>query len=96
MQSLTGQELTNRAERMRAALTAAFSPSELDILDESALHHGHAGAAPGGETHYRIRIRSGSFAGLSRVARHRLVNGALKGEFAGGLHALSLDADTLI
>jgi BolA protein len=93
MQSLTGQELTNRAGRMQAALTASFSPTQLEIVDESALHHGHAGAAPGGETHYRIIIRSTAFAGLSRVARHRLVNDALAGEFAAGLHALSLDAD---
>jgi BolA protein len=86
------QELTSRAERMRAALVAAFSPDELNIVDESDLHHGHAGAAPGGETHYSVRIRSGSFEGLTRIAKHRAVNDALKGEFATGLHALHIDA----
>ena len=86
------QELTMRAERIRAALVAAFSPSELEIVDESHLHHGHAGAAPGGETHYAVKIRSAAFAGLSRLARHRAVNEALKAEFAAGLHALHIDA----
>jgi BolA protein len=87
------QELTSRAERMKAALTAAFSPEMLEIDDESQLHHGHAGAAPGGETHYAVKIRAAAFAGLSRVARHRAVNAALAAEFASGLHALSIQAD---
>lgn len=77
---------------MRAALDAAFSPTELDIVDESHLHHGHAGAATGGETHYAVKVRSTAFSGLSRLARHRAVNDALKAEFAAGLHALHIDA----
>jgi BolA protein len=77
---------------MRAALVAAFSPTELDIVDESDLHHGHAGAAPGGETHYAVRVRSAALEGLSRLARHRAVNDALKAEFDAGLHALHIDA----
>jgi BolA protein len=93
MPELMPQELTSRAERMKAALTAAFSPELLEIDDESHLHHGHAGAAPGGETHYAVRIRTPAFAGLSRVARHRAVNAALAAEFASGLHALSIQAD---
>jgi BolA protein len=92
MRSLMPQELTTRTERIRAALAAAFSPAELDIVDESHLHHGHAGAAPGGETHYSVKIRSAAFAGLSRLAKHRAVNEALKAEFAAGLHALRIDA----
>jgi BolA protein len=87
------QELTSRAARMREALIAAFSPSEIEIIDESHLHHGHAGAAPGGETHYAVRIRSAALSGLSRVARHRAINDALAGEFRTGLHALSIRAD---
>lgn len=77
---------------MRAALAAAFSPTELDIVDESHLHHGHAGAAPGGQTHYSVKIRAAAFASLSRLAKHRAVNDALKAEFAAGLHALHIDA----
>ena len=92
MRSLMPQELTSRGERIRATLATAFSPAELDIVDESHLHHGHAGAAPGGETHYSVRIRATAFAGLSRLARHRAVNDALKAEFDTGLHALHIDA----
>jgi BolA protein len=87
------QELTTRAERIRSALAAAFSPDQLEILDESHLHHGHAGSRPGGQTHYSIRIRAKKFAGLSRVAKHRLINDALAAEFASGLHALSIQAE---
>ncbi len=78
---------------MKAALTAAFSPEALEIVDEFALHHGHAGAAPGGETHYSVHIRAASLAGRSRVAKHRAINQALAGEFAAGLHALSIQVD---
>jgi BolA protein len=80
----------NRADRMAAALKAAFGDAEIEIQDESARHAGHAGAAPGGETHYRVRIVSPEFAGLTRVERHRRVNAALKAEFDAGLHALAL------
>jgi BolA protein len=77
---------------MRAALTIRFAPQALDIVDESDRHAGHAGASAAGETHFRVRIVSRAFAGLARVARHRAVMDALAGEFAGGLHALSIDA----
>lgn len=93
MQTLMAQELTSRTERIRAALEAAFSPGLLEIVDESHLHHGHAGAAPGGETHYSIRIRADALAPLSRVAKHQAINEALKAEFASGLHALSIRAE---
>jgi BolA protein len=93
MQTLMPQDLTSRAERIRIALEAAFSPETLEIVDESQLHHGHAGAAPGGETHYAIRIRAETLAGLSRLAKHRAINDALKAEFASGLHALAIRAD---
>jgi BolA protein len=86
------QELTDRATRIRDALTAEFSPYELEIRDESSFHAGHAGAAPGGETHYAIHIRASAFINMSRLARHRAVNTALADEFANGLHALSIDA----
>jgi BolA family transcriptional regulator, general stress-responsive regulator len=84
----------SRAARMEAALQAAFTPLALDLTDESANHAGHAGASPGGETHYRLRLVSNAFEGLSRVARQRLVYQALREEFDTGLHALSLDLKT--
>ncbi len=79
-------------ERIVARLTEGLKPERLDILDESDRHAGHSGARPGGGTHYRVRIVSGRFAGLNRVARHRLVYGLLPAEFAEGLHALAVDA----
>ena len=82
--------MTSRADRIAAALTARFAPSVLRIADESAHHAGHAGAAPGGETHYAVLLVSEAFAGQSRVARSRAVHDLLAGEFASGLHALAL------
>lgn len=80
----------NRAERIRAALQEALAPESLEIQDDSASHAGHAGARPGGETHYMARVVSARFVGLSRLQRQRLVNAALATEFAEGLHAFSM------
>jgi BolA protein len=82
--------MTNRAERIRAALEAAFAPARVSVTDDSARHAGHAGARPGGQTHYSVEVVSPAFAGLSRVARSRAVHEALAAEFADGLHALAL------
>jgi BolA protein len=82
----------NRRDRISRTLTEAFRPQRLEVVDESEHHKGHAGWREGGETHFRIRIVSPSFTGHSRVSAHRLVNEALAGEFAGGLHALSIEA----
>jgi len=84
----------SRAERIEKLLKAQLSAHEFVLEDESARHAGHAGARPGGETHYRLRIVSDAFGGLSRVARQRLVYDALREEFDTGLHALSLDLKT--
>lgn len=73
-------------------LTAAFAPERLEVLDESHQHVGHAGHRPGGETHFRVYIVSDSFRGKSRLERHRMVNEALSGELAGGVHALAIHA----
>jgi BolA protein len=81
----------SRASRIEQLLKKQFAPQEILLSDESAKHAGHAGARPGGETHYRLRLVSGAFTGLSRVARQRLVNEALAEEFALGLHALSME-----
>ncbi len=84
----------SRAERMEKVLRARFSPLDFRLEDESGRHTGHAGARPGGETHYKLRLVSPVFDGLSRVARQRLVYEALAGEFETGLHALSLELKT--
>lgn len=80
----------NMTDRLRAKLEQALSPLSLDIEDESAQHAGHAGAREGGETHFRVRIVSTSFAGLSRVQRQRKVYAAVAEELAERVHALSL------
>jgi BolA protein len=78
------------AARLRAKLEQALTPLSLDIEDESAKHAGHSGAREGGETHFRVRIVSPSFAGLSRVQRQRKVYAAVAEELAERVHALSL------
>lgn len=80
----------HRAGRIEAVLRATFAPDRVEVVDDSARHAGHAGAAPGGETHYTVLVVAGSFRGQNRVARHRAVNAALAAEFATGLHALAL------
>jgi BolA protein len=79
-------------ERIRNTLAAALKPVRLEVIDESALHAGHAGAVPGKVTHVRIVIESNVFRGKSRLDRHRMVNDLLKGEIAAGLHALAIEA----
>jgi len=72
-------------DRLREALAA----THVEVIDESHLHAGHAGAASGGG-HFRATIVSERFAGLSRVARQRLVYGSLAEEMGGAVHALSM------
>jgi BolA protein len=81
-----------RQDRIAAALNEGLKPTALQVIDESQQHAGHAGARPGGETHYRVRVTAAAFAGKSRVDRHRLVNALLKEEFDAGLHALAIHA----
>ena len=80
----------NRRDRLIERLTASLAPTTIDVVDESHRHAGHAGARPGGETHYQVEIVSLRFAGMSRIARHRLVHEIVHDEFENGLHALSL------
>ncbi|HTQ13927.1 MAG TPA: BolA family protein [Rhizomicrobium sp.] len=80
------------AERIRDKLTAAFAPVELSIEDESARHAGHAGARPGGETHFRVRIVSEEFRHMNRVERQRRVHAVLADEMKDRVHALALTA----
>ncbi|WP_300544638.1 BolA family protein [Maricaulis sp.] len=79
-------------DRIESRLREKLAPLALQVSDDSHLHAGHAGARPGGESHFTVDIVSPRFAGLSRVARHRLVNDALAGELAGPVHALAIKA----
>lgn len=83
-----------RADRLHAALTRAFSPRVLRVVDDSARHAGHAGHRPEGETHYNVLVVSDSFRGLGRLERSRAVHEVLQAEFADGLHAVSLTLRT--
>jgi len=76
--------------QIEAALQAALAPSRLRVRDDSHLHAGHAGAQAG--KHFSVQIESGHFAGMSRVARHRLVYHALANLIAQGIHALAIEA----
>ncbi len=82
--------MQTRSERIRHALESAFPPARVEVQDDSRHHAGHAGAAPGGETHYSVLAVSPAFAGMNRVARSRAAHTVLESEFGGGLHALSL------
>jgi len=77
---------------LQRKLEEAFAPATVEVVDDSARHHGHAGARPGGESHFNVMIVSPVFEGMGRVERQRRVNKALAEELAGPVHALSIKA----
>jgi BolA protein len=79
------------AARIRERL-AALDPVDLELVDESAQHAGHAGARPGGNTHWRLTIVSPRFAGQPTLARHRMVYRALGELMQNPIHALAITA----
>jgi BolA protein len=80
------------ADQLRTRLAELLAPSQLEVIDESFLHQGHAGAdGTGFGTHFRVRIASPLFAGKPLVARHRLVYDALQDFIDRGLHALAIE-----
>lgn len=72
-------------------LVDSLQPNHIDIINESHLHQGHAGWDGSGESHFRIRMTSDMFSGLSRIARHRLVYDALSPSPMDAIHALALE-----
>jgi len=82
--------VTDVPQAIRARL-AALDPEALDLVDESAAHAGHAGAASGGG-HYRLVIVSPRFRGHGTLERHRMVYGALGPMMRREIHALSIQA----
>ena len=76
---------------IEAAIRAALQPTLLRVEDEGHLHAGHAGAASGG--HYRVTVHAARFAGLARLARHRLVYDAVAPLMSRGIHALAIVAE---
>ena len=80
------------ASAMEHSLRAALSPTTLQVLDESKLHEGHAGAnGTGFGTHFRVRIASPLFTDLSRVRQHRLVYDSLQEFIDRGAHAIAIE-----
>ena len=82
------------AESIRSKLTAGLAPTQLEIVDDSARHAGHAGAGDGGETHFNLLVVSERFTGQSRIERQRAIHALLAEELAGPVHALSVRALT--
>ena len=81
---------TPLANEIQALLTAAFAPSHLAVINDSAKHSGHMGDDGSGESHFTVEIESAVFAGVSRLQRQRLVNAAL-GDIPGQrVHALAI------
>ena len=86
--------MTNdRTAMLRERLTRALQPVELDIIDESAKHAGHAGAASGGG-HFIVNIVSPAFENKTLIQRHRLVYDAVGDIMHSEIHALSIQAKT--
>jgi BolA protein len=77
-------------DEIEARLIAAFTPDRLEVVNESHMHAGHAGDDGSGASHFRILIRAGAFAPMSRIARHRAVHQAL-GDLNKRVHAIALD-----
>lgn len=77
---------------IESRLEAAFAPTRLEVVNESARHSGHAGDDGSGESHFALLIESAAFTGRSRLERQRMVNAAL-GDIPGGrVHALAIRA----
>jgi len=83
--------VSERIDRIRAALERGLAPAQLEIVDESHRHAGHEGARDG-RGHFRVRIVAPAFAGLAPLARHRRVYAALGELMQTDIHALALDA----
>ena len=82
------------ASTLAQKLTRALAPARLEIVDESHLHAGHAGARPEGESHFRVLVVAAAFEHKSRLERQRLVYRILADELADRVHALALTTRT--
>jgi BolA protein len=85
-----GSNTVSMTDTIQRKLNAAFRPVELEVIDDSAHHTGHAGHRQGGETHFSVRIVSPVFAGLTRLERQRRVYAVLAEEMKSQIHALAL------
>ncbi|MEL0021099.1 MAG: BolA family protein, partial [Rickettsiales bacterium] len=85
-----GDELVSVQQTIESKINEALSPSHLQVLNESHMHS----VPPGSESHFKVVIVSESFEGVPRVRRHQTINGILKHEIAGPVHALSMETLT--
>ncbi len=88
---MTPTNSLTRVERLESRLRAALQPTVLQVIDDSHLHAGHAGAA-GGHGHFTVHLVSERFSGLPVVRRHRLVYEAVGDMMTTDIHALSIQA----
>lgn len=79
-------------QQMRLKLMEALEPTRLDLINESEMHAGHRSSPGTGHSHFRLLVVSEKFDGLSRLARHRLINDVLADELKGQIHALAIHA----
>lgn len=82
-----------RVELIRDRINRALAPEQLDIIDDSHKHAGHAGAAGGGG-HFTVRIVSDKFSNHKLIERHRMVYQAVSDLMPAEIHALSITAVT--
>jgi len=85
-----GDELVSVQQTIETKINEALSPSHLQVINESHMHS----VPPGSESHFKVVIVSESFEGVPRVRRHQTINGILKDEIAGPVHALSMETLT--
>jgi len=87
------EPVTMRVEQqITEKLQQAFAPVVLEVVNDSHRHAGHAGTPGTGESHFTVKVVSASFAGKSRLERHRMVNDVLAEELKGPIHALAISA----
>ncbi len=84
-------ELGPIGKQLRAKIELALQPTVLSVIDESNQHHGHAGAHPSGESHFRVKVAAAALEGLSRVEQHRRINAAVAEELRTRVHALAIE-----
>lgn len=90
LEALVSQNST-RIETIEQRLRDALTPEWLEIIDESHLHIGHAGAQDG-RGHFRVRLSCSLFHGQTRMARHRMVYRALGSLMQTDIHAMNIEA----
>jgi BolA protein len=83
--------VSDRLERIRARITGALAPQQLDVIDESHKHVGHEGARDG-RGHFRVRVVAEAFRGKPPLARHRMVYEAVGDLMQTDIHALAIEA----